>query len=135
MLEQNYQHYQKDLLKGMIPEDLGPKSFVAWGSSLLSSLRKAKSYLRGDPDNAHWLDIKKTSIDQLADMSKMVTRIINDPDLDPRDAQKVYDFVRKAAELLYEEKKLDTVQVEKPKVNVSTRLSDEHLKALERLQG
>ena len=82
----------------------------------------------------HWLTIKETSIDQLVDMSKMVVRLTNDPDLDPRDSQKVYDFVRKASEFLYEEKKLDTVVVEKPKVNVSTRMSEEHFKALQRLQ-
>lgn len=134
MLQENYQHFQQDLLKGLVPEELEAKAFVSWGNSILSSLRKAKSYLRNDPENKHWLTIKETSIDQLVDMSKMVARLTNDPDLDPRDSQKVYDFVRKASEFLYEEKKLDTVVVEKPKVNVSTRMSEEHFKALQRLQ-
>lgn len=135
MLENQYKTCQITLLENMLPEELEPGEFIAWGTSILTGLRKAKSYLRKDKEHKHWERIKETSLDQLVNMSRVIPGLLADPLLEERHRQKLFDFSSKVTQVLYEEDRLDKSDDGKPKIEMSVSVNEEHFDAFARLMN
>lgn len=126
------QRIQLEFYQGLCPTDFSLKGFLRFGKLVIANFKKAKSYLRSDPDNPHWLAIKEVSLGHLLVMQSCFESHFSC--IEPEEEQMyiaLTELVCKCSEAVYEESKIDDLSKKEDPDELT--LTKEQLEALARL--
>lgn len=133
--ESRYADITLHLLQGLscteIASDL--RLLCRFTRSVLTILRRAKAFLRIEPQNAIWQQIRSECVHQLEALSQAVQSELSNMELDSASLVALLETAGTAAAVLYEERLADLADSKQIEISPDSVLSPERLQAMEKL--